>query len=198
MLVVAAGGCGKQLNPDFCDAHPADDRCLGGTGADGATKDAGDDATTIDAAPIEGCPVSYDLTVTGSTSRYRKVDTTASWASAAMDCGDDLATGPYTHLVVLSNPAERTALDALFDRERHVGHSDIQTEDVWLPITVEPNVYPEIQSRQAPPWAGGEPNDSGNCAVMDANLELRDRDCTNEAQAYLCECDAYTHDLDQF
>lgn len=198
LLVVGGGGCGKQLNPDFCDAHPADELCLGGTGADAARDSGPGDDGLADAALVEGCPTNYDLTVAGSTSRYRSVNTTVNWVAAAMDCGDDQTTGPYTHLVVVSSSAERQGLAASFDRDRHIGHTDIQIEDTWQPITVEPNVYPEIQSRQVPPWADGEPNNSGDCALMDASLMIRDRDCSNDVQAYLCECDIYEHDLDQF
>lgn len=179
VLLLASMGCGKELNADFCDAHPADDRCLG---------------TTAD-VPLDmsaSCPSSYDVTLANSASKYRVVDTTTVlWPDAEADCEDD---GTNTHLIVINNDGERQALAAHNSIDRHVGYSDSNTEGVWIPVTDDPNVYADLVSLAAPPWMAGEPNEGagGSCLIITANLEFRDRVCTDpNPVGYICECDGY-------
>lgn len=182
-MVLAIVGCGKQLNPDFCDAHAADDRCSGETTADVAP--------VIDTAPLE-CPSSYDVTLANSSSKYRVVDTTdVLWPDAEADCEDD---GTNTHLIVLNNNAERQALAPYNSIERHIGYSDALADGVWIPVTDDPNVYAGLVALSVPPWLSGEPNEgsNGSCMIITTNLELRDRVCTEpQPVGYICECDAY-------
>ncbi len=184
VVVLAGVSCGKQVNPDFCDAHPADDLCLGGTGAD------------VQPPPsdmqLPSCPSSYSVTLANSASKYRVVDTTSVlWRDAEADCEDD---GTNTHLIVINNDGERQALAPYNSVERHVGYSDANAENVWIPVTDDPNVYADLVALSVPPWLSGEPNEgtNGSCLIITTNLEFRDRIC-NEAQpvGYICECDGY-------
>lgn len=183
-LVVVLAGCGKELNGDFCDAHPADDRCLGGATADVQLVDM--------MMQQQSCPSTYDVTLAGSPSKYRLVDTTTVlWPDAEDDCEDD---GTNTHLIVLNSDEERQALAPYATIERHVGYSDAVDEDVWIPVTDDPNVYAGIGSLSVPPWLSGEPNDgtNGNCMIITTSLALRDRICTEpQPVGYICECDNY-------
>jgi hypothetical protein len=181
LLLVAA--CGRELNPKFCAAHPDDERCDTVVGVDAAV-----DAMVDASAPA--CPTSY-VALGSLPSRYRAEDAVNDWLSAAARCAAD---GTNTHLVVLSDPAERDALAPVMDRYRFVGHSDAVTEGKFVPVTDEPVAYPAIAAKTSPPWDPGEPNDSGDCVVMSDALALYDRDCSNEDQAFLCECDAYPDD----
>jgi Lectin C-type domain len=188
VVFLAGIGCGKQLNADFCDAHPADDRCLGGTVAD--VQQPINDVAFGDV--LDGCPSGYDVTLTSSSSKYRMVDiTSVLWHDAEADCEDD---GTNTHLIVINNNAERLALGAYNSVERHVGYSDANAEGVWIPITDDPNIYTDLAALQAPPWLAGEPNEgtAGSCMIIMTSLDLRDRICS-EAQpvGYACECDGY-------
>jgi len=180
-VLFAAPGCGKELNPSFCDAHPADDRCLG----------AGTD--TRSDTPIDqpaGCPADYTTTLAGSSSKYRVVDANEYWPTAELDCRDD---GTNTHLIVLNDKTEHQALDPYTAYERHIGYTDTNTEGTWIPITDDPSVYADLVALGAPPWNIGEPNQSisGNCLTMSTDLTMRDRTCDQEPAAYVCECDAY-------
>jgi hypothetical protein len=171
-------GCGKQLNADFCDAHPEDDRCLGGTG----------DGSTVDAS---ACPSTYAVTFAGTASRYRIIDDEISWSAAQTDCGDD---GTTTHLIVLNGDAERQALAPhTTSLERHVGYSDKVTEGTWIPVTDDPAIYAALVALDRPPWNSGEPNEgtSGNCLAISNGLVLHDRSCDGQPAAYVCECDSF-------
>ena len=189
-VFLAGLGCGKQLNPDFCDAHPSDDRCLGGT------VDVRGDSMPLDA--LTGCPLDYTVTLTGSSSVYRVVDTSVLWPAAQTDCGGDGAT---THLIVINNNTERQALAPhVANFERHVGYTDEVNEGTWIPVTDDPAIYADLASFAQPPWNGGEPNQgtSGNCMAISNDLTLRDRTCDSEPAGYICECDAYAPDPANF
>jgi hypothetical protein len=187
--VVVVVGCGEQLNPDFCARHPDDDRCEQSM----SSVDASISGDVADVLGIDAptCPAPYGITVTGSMSKYRVVTTPASWPAAAADCADD---GANTHLVVLSDSAERVALLPHFDPFRYIGHTDRLVEGTFRAVTDEPDGYPALTTTQQPPWAGGEPAGRGDCAALvQANGELYDADCAT-AVTYVCECDAYAND----
>jgi hypothetical protein len=187
-----ATGCGKELNPEFCAMYPDDDRCAAASG------DAATDAN-VDAVRALRCPASYDVTVDGQTSKYRVVDSPDDWLSAAADCADDgEADMANTHLVVLSTAAELAALDPVISGERHVGHSDLITEGTFIPVTDEVIDFSALETGASPPWAPDEPNGTGNCVMLgDANT-LYDRSCTDFDLGYVCECDAYPNDTDNY
>jgi hypothetical protein len=194
-VAFSLAGCRKQLNPEFCDAHPSDDRCR-------SMLDSAVDAavTTADALADAGlvCPTDY-VAIGAEPSRYRVEDSINDWRSAATRCAaDGTGLGANTHLVVLTTSGERAALAPIMDRERWVGHSDQITEGMYIPVTDEPSGYPALAALMSPPWSPTEPNGTGDCAVMSATLLLLDRDCTNEDQAYVCECDLYPDDPDNY
>ncbi len=181
LVVLAGAGCGKQLNEDFCAAHPADERCT--------TNDAGRDAAPSDGAI--SCPSDYTVTLAGMSSRYRLVDDEATWLDAQTDCGNDGAT---THLMVLNSDAERQAFAPhTLAFARHVGHSDEVTEGAWLAVTDDPVVYAALVALTEPPWNAGEPDEgtNGNCVTIGTDLDLRDRNCDDTPAAYVCECDGF-------
>jgi hypothetical protein len=182
LVLVVLAACGKQVNPDFCAAHPADDRCM----AADMQVDAGTDARAD--AIQSACPTAYS-------GDYRIVDTPAEWVAAEADCADDGAT---THLVVISTQAELDALAQYVDRDRYVGHTDRITDDTWLPVTGEPGTLAGIADLTQPPWGAGEPNEGGDVAVLAAiDTLLHDRIGT-ELHAYICECDAYAEQASNF
>lgn len=190
VVFLASGGCGKQLNEDFCDAHPADDRCMG------ATVDVGRDAAI--STDANACPGTYAVTFAGIASRYKVVDDEVSWRTAQSDCGDDGAT---THLIVLNNDAERQALAPhTISFERHIGYSDEVTEGTWIPVTDDPGPYADLVSLSVPPWSNGEPSGGtgSNCLAISNNLDLRDRSCDGDPAAYVCECDGFAPNLANF
>lgn len=177
--------CGKEVNPRFCRDHPEDVRCVDALPVD----------ATSSADSALACPAGYSHTASGQSSRYRIVDEVDDWQSAAADCAND---GPTTHLAVMSSNAEVQALSSVIDRFRFVGHTDRRTAGTFAAVTDEPNVYPELVMGTSPPWASGEPSDSGSCAGVSTALAFHDRDCSNEDQAYICECDAYADDPDNY
>jgi len=195
LLLLVLTACGKQLNPDFCAAHPSDDRCTR------AEVDARVE-TTIDAsgaldALASACPTTYVVQLSGQSSRYRVVDTANSWKNAEADCADDSMT---SHLLVVSSAAELAAVAVHVDRDRYVGHSDKLADGAWRRVTDEPDTYPALAALSEPPWGAGEPNEgtSGDVAALAAADQLlHDRD-GSEVQAYICECDAYAEDGTHF
>jgi hypothetical protein len=207
VAVVAAwiGGCsyhGRDPGaadgpPGVPDADPLDPDAPPAPDADPTTPDGAPDAASIPDAPIvtidaAPCPSSYNDAIVGS-SRYRTVNGANDWNSAVSDCANDGAT---THLAVLSSDVERLALAGVMDRPRFVGISDKVTEGTWLPVTDEDvSGYAALYvDENMPPWGSGEPDNSGDCVMMLADFSLEDRDCVNDDQAYLCECDAYPDD----
>lgn len=180
--VALLAGCGKELNPEFCAAYPADERCGGTPGIDAEVD--GDGQPVGPDAFVPTCPASYTETIPGSVSRYRVVTTGAAWLDAQADCADD---GDGTHLLVVSTDIELQGLAPFTPQERWLGHSDRAADGTWLSVTDE-NGLAGIEATTSPPWAAGEPDGSGSCALILADLRLRDRDCI-AVQGFLCECD---------
>jgi hypothetical protein len=191
VAAVLAVGCGKQLNPEFCDAHPSDDRCLGASNADSGS------GGMHDAAPLPACPSEYNITISSQPrSKYRLVDNTNDWNDAAPTCAGDLP--GHTHLVVISNATELTDLDPQFDQRRFIGLSDRVTKGTYRPVTDEPVDYPALYNVQVPPWGVGQPNGSGDCVSVDVNLAVSDEDCLTLDLGFICECDDYEDNPDNY
>lgn len=157
----------------------------------------GGDAAGLDAAV--GCPPSYG-SVSGQTSEYRTVTASARpWLQAASLCVTDELSGSVsrTHLLVLDDDAERSALASLNPGlVVWIGASDRRTEGTFQWNTLEPIVgYPPPSNG---PWGSGQPDDGGDgsggvmedCVLMLANADFVDADC-GIAAAYVCECDLF-------
>lgn len=202
--VALVAGCGFQpsgLGPTD-DATAADARPIDATPDDGRPPidapviDAPIDAPAID-APDLLCPSGY-APIGLSASRYRKVDTTATWAAAAADCNNDDDTGGTfsgsTHLVVFSSEAERLAVTAALgagNGNTWIGLSDEENEGTWEWVTAEPTGgYPGLAR---PPWDSSEPNggDNDDCVRMKNSFLFDDKACSDANNDYLCECDPF-------
>lgn len=196
VALLCAIGCGKQLNADFCATHPGDERCLAGDA--GTRADAPRDAD-IDAAPLPACPGNYTIMITSQPrSKYLQEDGVDDWNSAVAKCADDLP--GHTHLAVINSATELTDLDPYFDRKRFIGISDKLSDGTYRAVTDEPVDYPALYTPAHPPWITGEPNDSGDCVAIDSDLAAWDEDCTGQFidLAWLCECDDYGDDPDNY
>ncbi|MBK9035538.1 MAG: hypothetical protein IPL61_30490 [Myxococcales bacterium] len=158
------------------------------------------DALPIDALPIDAtlpmCPAGYGPLGT-STSRYREVTSTATWAQAAADCDNDDAAGGFTgftHLIVIANDAERLALTSppAIGGNSWVGLTDALVEGTFVWVTAEPTGgYPVVG--QQPPWDNGDPNGGTgeNCVRFKNAFTYEDKPCGDSNNIYVCECDAF-------
>jgi hypothetical protein len=191
VCLLAAGGCGKQLNAEFCATHPTDDRCVA------SVNDSGMDSATLDARLVT-CPTKYDITIPSQPfSKYLREDNIDDWDSAVGKCADD-APGS-THLAVLNRATELAELASYFDRPRFIGLTDKVTDGTYLAVTDEPIDYPALYVPATPPWKSGEPDSSGDCVSIDNNLEAEE-DCTGATVdlAWLCECDGIADDPNNY
>jgi hypothetical protein len=140
-------------------------------------------------APV-GCPAGY-ITIAGQTSKYRFVSGGVPWLDAATDCANDAAT---THLLVLSNELERSAVGAANNGiTRWIGLSDRLTDGTYLAVTDETTGgYPD-----AAVWDGGVvPMDPNlNCVRFEvgSQAEIEIANCTGDV-GFICECDALAND----
>jgi hypothetical protein len=169
-----------------CAFNPAGD----GSGADAADSDPMPDGA-VDAAPDPvtplPCPAGY-APINGSATQYRIVEVNVTWAAAAADCNDD---GEHTHLVVISNPVEKTALTTQFSGNTWVGLTDAAQEGVFVWVTSEEtHGFPIVGQR--PPWDAGDPDGGAaeNCVRFKNSFDFEDKPCT-DATSYVCECDAF-------
>ncbi len=180
VLAFGLGGCKFTPEPFV---EPGGDATIDAARlGDGAVVDG---APSIDAAPAATCPADYPA-IGGS--RYRIVTAVATWGDARGDCADDGAT---THLVVVGSEAENLGL-ALLNAKLWIGLSDRVTTDSWRWVTLEDTLSIPASG---PPWKSGQPNDGGggaeDCVVMEAGGGWDDRQCDNDTNAYVCECDAF-------
>lgn len=140
------------------------------------------------------CPAGYEVRGTGT---YRLVTEAATWNDARADCADDDDASLYerhTHLVVLAGDVESTGVRAIHAGPAlWLGVSDRVTSWSWRWLTLEPiRDYPPAAGA---PWEPGQPTngDEGeqDCVVMEEDGRWDDRRCDADAEAYVCECDAY-------
>lgn len=195
MVLLCVAGCDRL----FGLAHVSDRPDARDDGSGAAARDdagSGDDASS-------SCPDTYDIALAAfPDSRYFYQPITGPWLSAQQLCVQDAqGAGVNTHLVVIQDENERTALyGALLAKTVMVtfwiGLSDRTLEDSFLWVTGEPLGMPP---RTTPPWPPNQPdneNDAQDCVRMKAPNETTyggyfdDIGCTS-VLAYVCECDAY-------
>jgi hypothetical protein len=138
-----------------------------------AMPDARPDATT----PPLPCPAGYTLTDAAHPgSQYRVVTASAVWSSAEATCeADEIngVTGP-AHLMVMDDAAEAQLAWDHNTSDQWVGHSDLVTENAWLPVTDQPNVF----------TGGANGNNNGRDCLMisNTNSETTAETCRNGHQ----------------
>ncbi len=156
--------------------------------ADEPRLDAAFDAPRPDGEPT-GCPAAYNVRLRSTASLYLRVFEHLSWSSARTTCASDSSpAGSRTHLVVLSNDAERAELQPLLTEINWIGLTDSVTSKTFRWITDE-NTAGYVTAGSGAPWAPGEPDGSGNCVWIDPGGALHDKSCAGGA-SYICECDA--------
>lgn len=179
------------------DGAATDGAATDGAATDGPQTDAAVDAQVdaqVDAPPSTPvCPLGY-AAINGSSTQYRIIETSATWAAAAADCNNDELVGPitgHTHLVVVGSAAEKTVLTNQFSGNTWVGLTDQATEGTFVWVTAEnTNGFPMVGMQ--PPWDAGDP-DGGtaeNCVRFKNSFDFEDKPCT-DANSYVCECDNF-------
>jgi hypothetical protein len=181
VVLCALAGCDYLFNIDHVGPVPIDAPIIDGV-----------DAT-------EGCRADYE-TVDGAppASKYRFVNTNATWENAELDCENDGLTN-ITHLAVLETPTEVIAVrNYIVEKvitqtggqfEAHVGYArDLTGEwNRFFAVTGE-----EIPAT-APPWKVGEPNNGLGAQEEPTVRFTRDSDLldgpTTLEVTYVCECD---------
>lgn len=180
-------GCGFQANnggqdqPIDAPAGTADARQT----SDASMNDASADAMQ-DASIALQCPAGYDSIVGfNTTSRYRFVATSAKWIDAENDCEDDAnANERATHLIVLDDTAERTAMlggllgGTLID-DQYIGQTDLADDETFVYVTNQQVTL--ITS----PTGDDDPKD---CVRIKSTGVAESRSC-DETNRYVCECD---------
>lgn len=122
------------------------------------------------------CPAGYTK-IGGLASSYRVSTSNAQWLPAEMDCEND---GPGTHLAVIDNAAENTALTSTLTGARFwFGLTDRTTENTWRTVTNNVQTYL--------PWEPQEPSGEDDCVAIRDGL-ISDEDCTDN-RPFICECD---------
>lgn len=184
LVLVGLSGCSFERIPSGGDGGDAGDSGDGGDGGDGP--------------PAAMCPSGYGPI--HGVGMYRVVNQPELvWAAAAADCNDDddAPGGPYsgsTHLLVLRDEAERTAITAAgtpIMANTWIGLNDRGPEGTYVWGTSEPTgSYPVVKM---PPWAAGDPDDPNgteDCVRFKMGFTLEDKVC-DTTERYVCECDAY-------
>jgi hypothetical protein len=157
----------------------------GGVAPDGAGGD-----TDARSRPV-GCPADYLISLASSASYYKAL-APMEWRAAAAACAMDRKTsGAETHLVVLSNDAERQEATLWMGNvEWWIGYSDLHgPENVFRWVTSEDTGgYP---TNKQLPWDSDQPDATGPaCAEVRTTGQLHDEACT-DASSSLCECDLF-------
>jgi hypothetical protein len=142
-----------------------------------------------DAAPDNFlCPPNYYALVPASSSRYRVASFIDSWSNGELDCEAD---GSGTHLAVIGDLGELTAVDAEVVGAFWIGVSDRQAEGSFLAVTRQ-----AVYAR----WDSGEPNDGlfgQDCVRVQDNGNYDDDECS-DLYTYVCECDGTAADPSAF
>lgn len=185
LVLVVTGGCRQLFGLDELAEPAATDDASGPGDADAAAAD-----SARDGGDEVGCPATYTLAIPSSTSSYRHVTNQAvPFTSASSRC---VADGINTHLIVLSDQAELTEINAATTGSvRWVGLSDRVTDTIYLPVSTETPGFPPDTG---PPWASGEPMVSDNdCVSLTADGTLIPISCGN-GRNFICECDTFPND----
>ncbi|HEY8145111.1 MAG TPA: C-type lectin domain-containing protein [Kofleriaceae bacterium] len=187
LIAASAVSCGfdtggwSQRGSDPDAAGPAaTDAAPGGDGALSP-----DGAAALDAA--FACPPGYEI-AGESGSAYRS-GADLGWLAAEGACEAD---GPGTHLVVIDDATENATVDAISSASRTwIGYSDLIAANTWRWVTSVPGFDGGWDT------GGGQPDGSGDCAVIDQNGGWRDQGC-GDSRDYVCECDGRSADPDAF
>jgi hypothetical protein len=165
------------------DVHgdaPRDDAPVGDAGHDALPPDPQPDAATP-----ASCPASYTLhDPARPASYYRLESASTSWAGAEALCEAD---GPTSHLIVLDDDAERAWAFARNTSDQWAGISDRISEGTWLPVTDQSIWFAGTAAGNVPPR---------DCLVIKQADTAADM--CSAGHPYLCECDGYTVQPDQF
>jgi hypothetical protein len=175
------------------------------------TVDANGD-TIVDAPKgnLAECPAGYQpINDAPTTSKYRKGGLPTDWATASVDCVDDLSADKsvHTHLLVVGDQAEIDAVDLAFPNTAAfwIGLSDRRMEVLFQTVSTEVTSYPadDTPGKGAPPWAMNQPDNSPtdigqDCVHIrgfpDAQANTLDDELCNMLLDYLCECDSFADD----
>jgi hypothetical protein len=116
---------------------------------------------------------------------------TASWFQAEQDCEDDAIsniTGP-THLIVLDDQNEAVYAWSVNNSNQWLGHTDIETEGTFLPVTDQTGTY-----------SGGASGNNGskNCLMTKDSSGATSADTCTTGHPYICECDGYAPDPNNY
>ncbi len=153
---------------------------------DGPTLDAPVDVQ-IDAPAGAQCPITYTpiLALNASTSRYRFVNTTATWIGAEQDCENDSGAGELpSHLIVLDDAPEKTAMIGGLAgggniNDQYVGATDLDQEAQLQYVTSQ-----QVTLSLTP----GMNADNKDC-VRIKNTGVEEFRSCDETNKYVCECD---------
>jgi hypothetical protein len=169
---------------------------LASTTTDAGMQSHGGDAKPDTPAPT--CPLTYDLSLTDSVSRYRVGTALATWDAAEVACEVDSAGN--THLAVLDDDNERLALvSALVARgmpgSMWIGLTDRIDEGTYQWVTTQEVAAPPLTT---PPWGAGQPDgqaDAQDCVRIQGSTGTSptmfdDSECASSFN-YVCECDGY-------
>lgn len=157
----------------FADARLDDGAATDAPDGDAPPIDALSDAATDAASGM--CPGTY-VAIPGQTSRYRTVMTARTWSEAEADCEAD---GAGTHLAVVDNMAEDSAVDALTGASIWFGLTDRKIEGTPRWVTGTTPSYTNY---------GGANNTSAyDCAGI-YQSKWAWGECATLIK-YVCECD---------
>lgn len=155
---------------------------------DAPPADASPDAPPPDRQPdagTAGCPASYTLHDPARPASYYRLETAStSWAGAEALCEAD---GPTSHLIVLDDDAERAWAFARNTSDQWAGISDRISEGTWLPVTDQSIWFAGTAAGNVPPK---------DCLLIKQTDTAADMCSTGHP--YLCECDGYAVQPDQF
>ena len=134
-----------------------------------------DGARSADGPPMMICPAAYQSIGSAFPHGYRFVASMAAWLTAEQTCEGD---GSGMHLIILDEPGEIAAVDAISSASRWIGESDRVTSGTWLWVT----------GQAASPPGGSKSCGFYNAASQGGTPGLDSDDCT-ATYAYVCECD---------
>jgi hypothetical protein len=150
----------------------------------------------VDAPPGFACPAGYTLIVGGSLTSWYRFESAnqKSWVDAENDCEDDALPGDLpSHLVVIDDPIERTALingptGTGFLNDQWIGLTDLYAETMYLYVTPQATVSLGNLS-------GNMPDE--DCVRLKNNMNQETRNC-GESNRFVCECDGLAADPGRF
>ncbi|HUS32273.1 MAG TPA: C-type lectin domain-containing protein [Kofleriaceae bacterium] len=174
LVALLLGGCDSLFNLDHLREPARLD--ASGTGDGESQPDAPADAENTNAM----CAPSYNG------QRYQVKSLPYTWELADNYCKSLQVAGSskYSHLVVITDPAEAAVVGALISA----------SETAWVGLTYVPSQWAWVTTEPtgAIPWATGQPDQIGtqNCGRIIPDVGLDNETCSMSYQ-FICECDAY-------